>query len=917
MVESLPRVEANESSEETMPNKTVDKLGKSSPKTVQTPEFTDVMNNTWKLRSNRDESEPTKEDEAAARSKLLGSVATDVRFAFGSYRGGGLLGPPKSVHHMFSDRVEVVPTQSPSEGFEQSFSNSSPGPVNKLDSSLQLISDRMAEILKKMQGRCRMPGVRFLAWVLGKLWKMLFRQVNVDLAGLKRLRADLRRAASDGTCVMLLPTHRSHMDYLLMSYLCFGFNLPMPHIASGDNLNIPVIGSIFSYGGAFFLRRSFKGDNLYKKVLYGYLLKKLREGSPVEVFVEGGRTRTGMISDPKLGMILMALRLVRDRSVPDIILLPSSIDYERAVEVNSHVDQLLGSKKKKESLWRTLAKGIRLVMQKASHGKTYVNFGDGVSIRKIIEQVEAPYRRQEDELSPASFQSSSPISNESSSSDSGDEPSSSSSPFLSWLPEEKYVTSIAQAVVTAQRISSFITPAGVLAAVLLCLPQAKKQEESAAISKEWLSEHFIGLVKLIEQAGGLTLSSAELESNPEKLSKLLSESFEPLEALLEVSSKQYYSSAKSDASKDMLQKVELECLARVRLRLRYCCGQLIPILAPYAVVATAVHSEELMRPGEPVDCGALRTSMHMVADMLRNAIPGAQLTPSKLKTCVEDLVAMGLLHTPKPDSVQSTSTCTTGKKSVDLLRVLRTLVAPSIAACCACLTATSTLSSGSPRLSQEDIIKQTQRVIQSQCRGESTDWTTQVIEFSQSSLNKVHLGTPVGFPEALSHVEIKAALANLTARGIFSSSGGIGGGCSPNSSAGTSVSIASSMSVTSFASSRSLVSDGNVSERSLSEKDSAVNGSHSSTGSHRSNERNTVTLAPQYAEPDGAKLLKVISQLQLHMYRDDAPRMDLCSKEIRDCVGASRDVTAWPSMGQTIFWSAALLSVARYLHVKK
>ncbi len=40
--------------------------------------------------------------------------------------------------------------------------------------------------------------------------------------------------------VIILPMHRSHLDYILMSFILHIYGIRVPFVAAGDNLNIPV-----------------------------------------------------------------------------------------------------------------------------------------------------------------------------------------------------------------------------------------------------------------------------------------------------------------------------------------------------------------------------------------------------------------------------------------------------------------------------------------------------------------------------------------------------------------------------------------------------------------------------------------------------------------------------------------------------
>jgi glycerol-3-phosphate O-acyltransferase len=118
--------------------------------------------------------------------------------------------------------------------------------------------------------------------------------------------ARLLRAHAAGVTLVLIPTHRSHLDYLLLSYICFVYGLPMPHIAAGENLNLPGVGAFLQRSGAFFIRRSFRSDGLYKAIVGQYTQALVTHGHCLEFFIEG----TSVICSPQM-LLLLFLVMVR------------------------------------------------------------------------------------------------------------------------------------------------------------------------------------------------------------------------------------------------------------------------------------------------------------------------------------------------------------------------------------------------------------------------------------------------------------------------------------------------------------------------------------------------------------------------------------------------------------------------------
>lgn len=224
--------------------------------------------------------------------------------------------------------------------------------------------------------------IRFLERLLNWLWNRLYAGVEVN--HVEKL-TDIAKTHE----VVYVPCHRSHIDYLLLSYLIYNHGMVPPHIAAGINLNMPVVGPILRRGGAFFMRRSFKGNPLYATVFYEYLHSMFARGFSVEYFIEGGRSRTGRQLQPRTGMLAMTVRsFLRDTSKP-IAFVPVYIGYERILESGSYVEELHGKKKKKESLggmFETLARLFgRTEKLSDRFGKVHVNFGEPIDLGTFLD----------------------------------------------------------------------------------------------------------------------------------------------------------------------------------------------------------------------------------------------------------------------------------------------------------------------------------------------------------------------------------------------------------------------------------------------------------------------------------------------------------------------------------------------------
>jgi glycerol-3-phosphate O-acyltransferase len=178
-----------------------------------------------------------------------------------------------------------------------------------------------------------------------------------------------------------VPCHRSHMDYLLLSYVIYRKGFAVPHVAAGANLNMPVIGRFLRKGGAFFLRRTFKGDALYAVVFTQYLGFMMARGHPLEYFIEGGRSRTGRLLSPRTGMLSMTVSSYLHYPKRPVVFMPVYFGYERIVEGRTYIGELSGRPKEEESVLGLLRS---LSALRGKFGRVHVNFGQPIALDAIL-----------------------------------------------------------------------------------------------------------------------------------------------------------------------------------------------------------------------------------------------------------------------------------------------------------------------------------------------------------------------------------------------------------------------------------------------------------------------------------------------------------------------------------------------------
>lgn len=219
------------------------------------------------------------------------------------------------------------------------------------------------------------PVVRSVSFLLTTVWNRIYRGVLVH--HLDKLKQD-----APGHEVVYVPSHRSHMDYLLLSYLLYTHGVVPPHIFAGINLNLPVVGSLLRKGGAFFARRSFRGNALYSAVFREYMAQLVAGGYSIEYFIEGGRSRTGRLLQPKGGSLAMTVRAYLRQPTRPVMFQPVYIGYEKIMEGRSYLDELSGKPKEKESIWQVIT-GIPKVLRD-NYGQVVVNFGEPIRLNDML-----------------------------------------------------------------------------------------------------------------------------------------------------------------------------------------------------------------------------------------------------------------------------------------------------------------------------------------------------------------------------------------------------------------------------------------------------------------------------------------------------------------------------------------------------
>uniref|UniRef100_A0A8C3WQU0 Dihydroxyacetone phosphate acyltransferase n=1 Tax=Catagonus wagneri TaxID=51154 RepID=A0A8C3WQU0_9CETA len=240
---------------------------------------------------------------------------------------------------------------------------------------VEVLREEACEILDEMSHKLRLGAIRLFAFALSKIFKQIFSKVCVNEEGIQKLQRAIQEHP-----VVLLPSHRSYIDFLMLSFLLYNYDLPVPVIAAGmDFLGMKMVGELLRRSGAFFMRRTFGGNRLYWAVFSEYVKTMLRNGyAPVEFFLEGTRSRSAKTLTPKFGLLNIVMEPFFKREVFDTYLVPISISYDRILEETLYAYELLGVPKPKEST-TGLLKARRILSEK--FGNIHVYFGDPVSLR--------------------------------------------------------------------------------------------------------------------------------------------------------------------------------------------------------------------------------------------------------------------------------------------------------------------------------------------------------------------------------------------------------------------------------------------------------------------------------------------------------------------------------------------------------
>ena len=308
----------------------------------------------------------------------------------------------RRIEDLAQRRVEVEERLGLLGGDEKDRSKSKMRRKAEIETSLQEVALELTDgMICKMESKRFIRGAYYLCTQL--LTRAYHQGIHVSSEEVLRLRSVAEQAAKKKHSIVFLPCHRSHVDYVSLQIICYRLGIALPTVVAGDNLNFPVIGSFLQHAGAMWIRRSFGDDALYTTLVQSYIDTLLQNGFNFECFIEGGRSRTGKLLSPKFGILSFLLDSVLSSRVDDAIICPVSTQYDKVIETESYISELLGQPKPKENLQDFLSASSVLSLKL---GRVDVRFHEPWSLRDFINGQQARKDQSLATKSPVSMQAS-------------------------------------------------------------------------------------------------------------------------------------------------------------------------------------------------------------------------------------------------------------------------------------------------------------------------------------------------------------------------------------------------------------------------------------------------------------------------------------------------------------------------------
>ncbi|XP_010212063.1 PREDICTED: glycerol-3-phosphate acyltransferase 1, mitochondrial [Tinamus guttatus] len=267
---------------------------------------------------------------------------------------------------------------------DEASETSAPGSFVQADpKAINKVKKKARKILQEMVATVSPTLIRLTGWILLKLFNSFFWNIQIHRGQIEMVKA----ATEMNLPLIFLPVHKSHIDYLLLTFILFCHNIKAPYIASGNNLNIPIFSTLIRKLGGFFIRRKLdqgrdgRKDFLYRALLYVHVEELLRQQQFLEIFLEGTRSRSGKTSGARVGLLSVVVDALFSNATPDVLIIPVGISYDRIIEGHYSGEQL-GKPKKNESLWG-IARGVFRMLRK-NYGCVRVDFAQPFSLKEYV-----------------------------------------------------------------------------------------------------------------------------------------------------------------------------------------------------------------------------------------------------------------------------------------------------------------------------------------------------------------------------------------------------------------------------------------------------------------------------------------------------------------------------------------------------
>lgn len=247
------------------------------------------------------------------------------------------------------------------------------------DSCISGMQDRARKILRQIGDTQSYAQCRLLGIIVRQFFFRMFDRIefsNSDFYERVNRYYHIPRVT-----LVIVPLHRSYLDFMILAYCLIVMGFPPPHIAAGEDfLHMGKIAQLMRATGAFFIRRSFRDDVLYGALIKEYVRQLILHRQSVEFFIEGTRSRTAKTMTPKLGMlkfVVDAFCSLQD-DIDDVLFLPVGITYDELPETHIYANELLGIPKPRETMRNLFKARTRLVH---NHGCIHLHLGEVISLR--------------------------------------------------------------------------------------------------------------------------------------------------------------------------------------------------------------------------------------------------------------------------------------------------------------------------------------------------------------------------------------------------------------------------------------------------------------------------------------------------------------------------------------------------------